>query len=83
MSYNTTIREIGDQFIMSDGIYLINKSKTSDYITLITDKQSPERVLLGIEENGYYIISYCETHGLVYNKTTKPEPIDRNNMLKS
>ena len=93
MSHNITIREIGDQFIMSDGIYLINKSKTSDYTTLITNKPCPERVLLGIKENGYYIISYSETHCIIYKKTTKPEPsdnktntlepIDRNDMLKS
>lgn len=73
MSQNITITEIGDQFIMSDGTFLINKSKTSEYITFITDKPCPERELLGIEENGYYLISYCDVHGIIYNRTEKPE----------
>ena len=71
MSQNITIREIGDQFIMSDGTYLINMLKTSNYITLITDKPCPEKILLGIKENGYYLIS-CETNGIIYKMTTKP-----------
>tara|TARA_B110000879_G_C10951522_1_gene423880 strand:+ start:499 stop:750 length:252 start_codon:yes stop_codon:yes gene_type:complete len=83
MSQNITIREIGDQFIMSNGEYLINKSKISDYITLITDKPCPEKVLLGIEENGYYMISYCETDGIIYNMTDKPESKSRDVKLKS
>ena len=73
MSHNITIKEIGDQFIMSDGTFLINKSKTSEYITLITNTASPERNLLGIKENGYYLISYCDVHGIIYSKTEKPE----------
>ena len=73
MSHNITIKEIGDQFIMSDGTFLINKSKTTEYITLITNTASPERNLLGIEENGYYLISYCDVHGIIYSKTKKPK----------
>ena len=71
MSQNITIKEIGDQFIMSDGTFLINKSKTTEYVTLITNTASPERNLLGIEENGYYLISYCDVHGIIYNRTEK------------
>ena len=73
MSQNITIKEIGDQFIMSDGTFLINKSKTTEYVTLITNTASPERNLLGIEENGYYLISYCDVHGIIYNRTEKPK----------
>lgn len=73
MSQSIIIKEIGDQFIMSDGTFLINKSKTTEYVTLITNTESPERNLLGIKENDYYLISYCDVHGIIYSKTKKPK----------
>jgi hypothetical protein len=72
-------RIIGDQIIITDGKFLINKSRNSTYITYIGDNDGPEKVLLNIPEIGYYEISYNDTEGITYRSVDKPHQENNNN----
>ena len=73
MNPNVIVNDLPDQYIVSLGEFLINKSKSTEgYYTLVSENDSPEKVIFGVDE-GMYQISYCENLGLTCRKLIESE----------
>jgi hypothetical protein len=68
---NIETKIIGDQFIITDGKYMI--SINDKYIVYVGNNNGPEKILLNISKKGYYEISNNNNKGLTYKEVPKPE----------
>ena len=66
---NIKKRISGSQVIITDGKYTISYDyiKNDKYITYVSDSNGPEKVLLNINEKGYYEIGYFNDKFTVRN----------------
>lgn len=72
---NITTKYYGNQIVLTDNEFLISISKNHSYTSYIGEKDCPEKVLLNIQNPGYYEISYDDVNGFSYRSVSKPERV--------